>query len=715
MKNAPSSLQSTATAWAGLTSNGRNGPADPQPLPEVNPTFPGFPQDASARSAKCETGHNCSQQRSGSSSSSSKQKPITTRAGRRPASHARATRKGAIGASPDPAQPFSHQDTHNCPATRRDHHAKYHFEEPVATPGLPTRRRHPTTHCMPPRKRKAPAAVQDDREREASPRPSDDSAQEDDFGPDGQPRGSMPFFNVTYTTHRASPLHIGSEPLSPARLQTLSRRLRDTLVGDVVRGVQVGLASGGDDGSLGRTGVLESVEWRWVRWNDLLGITDDDDEGLDSREGSQDLGTADHDTSSRRRTSNGRRALCLELKYENAYFTASLLPTLDPGGPPKVLPWDPTSNTTEDAPMLSRNFLHLPLLLLRMPASLRSVVCDFLASNFDCRISPLHLGTRSLVHMWESWLTSNRTSKGGAKVTKDVVLTLGFHLEHLDNPPTPAEQPPKDSDTMQVDDEDKDPSPPQPVPHGLRSIDVIIPAPHVARFVRAGRNIEASSIDAQQQPASIIGKRKRGAKPAPSVFSSGPLEPGWHPERLDSLARLRRKLAGNKSEEGWNWRSTSQQTNTDDDNENTSATTRSTTTNPQQQPFTEAVAAYLSSHLALDLFHPAVRITKVACGGFVAAESGRLKIFTPLSTASSLPLRAAQRLVADLAGKAASGGVLATTTRTTAGRTEQGGGQAAEPGGGGGPWSEAAVRLAELAAAATKKRSPARGSANVEI
>ncbi|KAH7035948.1 kinetochore complex Sim4 subunit Fta1-domain-containing protein [Microdochium trichocladiopsis] len=556
---------------------------------------------------------------------------------------------------------------------------------------------------MPPRKRRA-APTQPEPEQEASPQASDGSDQEDDFGPDGAPRKSMPFFNVTYTTHRASPLHVGSEPLSAARLQTLSRRLRDTLVGDVVRGVQVGLA-GGDDGSLGRAGILESVEWRWVKWGDLIGSPDDDDDDDDehghAREGSLDLGAGGSGTSGRA-SRKSRKALCLELKYENAYFTASLLPSIYTDQSPRALAWDTTGTAAHDATTTSKAFVHLPLLLLRMPAPLRSVVSDFLAGTFDCRISSLHLGTRSLVHMWESWLTTSRIGKGGAKVTKDVVLTLGFHLEQPDDITARTTDPSAtDSiDAMHIDA--KDTTSQQPPPQGLKSIDIILPAPHVARFLRAGRRIQRSNVQAHGLAAT--GKRKRGAKPAPSVFShnTGGTDPTTtSAEHQDRLARLRRKLAGGKSEEGWSWRSAQQTTRKDDDDDedNDTPTDQPKSQQQQQQPFTEAVAAYLSTHLALDMFHPAVRIIKIACGGFVAAESGRLKVFEPLSSSpsSSLGGRAAERLVADLARKAASGGggsvVGADGTTTEGGKDGQGQQQ--------GPWSQAALRIAELAAAAT--------------
>ncbi|KAK0710642.1 hypothetical protein B0H67DRAFT_262869 [Lasiosphaeris hirsuta] len=47
-----------------------------------------------------------------------------------------------------------------------------------------------------------------------------------------------------------SRLHVGRSPLDAQRLQALAQRLRDTLVGDVVRGVEVGLD--GEDHVMGR-------------------------------------------------------------------------------------------------------------------------------------------------------------------------------------------------------------------------------------------------------------------------------------------------------------------------------------------------------------------------------------------------------------------------------------------------------------------------------
>ena len=39
----------------------------------------------------------------------------------------------------------------------------------------------------------------------------------------------------------------------------------------------------------------------------------------------------------------------------------------------------------------------------------------------------------------------------------------------------------------------------------------------------------------------------------------------------------------------------------------------------------EALAHHLDHHMALNLFHPGVRVTQVSCGGFVLSQS-RIKV-----------------------------------------------------------------------------------------
>lgn len=52
-------------------------------------------------------------------------------------------------------------------------------------------------------------------------------------------------------------------------------------------------------------------------------------------------------------------------------------------------------------------------------------------------------------------------------------------------------------------------------------------------------------------------------------------------------------------------------------------------------PFTSAISTYLQKHLALDLSHPKVQITKVTCGSFVLSLD-RLKLFAPADSDVSI-------------------------------------------------------------------------------
>ncbi|KAI1332362.1 kinetochore complex Sim4 subunit Fta1-domain-containing protein [Xylariaceae sp. FL0255] len=398
------------------------------------------------------------------------------------------------------------------------------------------------------------------------PEPRDDDgsnhSDQDNDDHSSDPEGgeaTLRFYNTTFSTFRVSPLYVGKEPLSTARLETLSRRLRDTLVGDVVRGVQVALEP--SDGTLGRTGALEKVEWRWRSVQSLLAIP--------SRKAS-----SDQDNRAQRK----KRALCLRLIYENVSFSALLLPSLDDAtddndvgdnGPSWT--WG-NANTNQkdgddDGSLGKKAFIHLPLLLTRMPTPLKSVITEFLSTNFDCRVSPLHIGTRTLIRSWERWVAN----VGHRSLTKDVALTLGFHIEQ------PADMANKGSQNASGANE---------LPQGLRSIDVVIPADEVRRFLRAGNT------------------RKRPAE-------------GNEAEGFKQRER-RRKLAGGRDEEGWAWRYDG------------------TDGQPQQegevetikQPFTEALARYLQQHLALDMFHPGVRVLRVTCDAFALSE-GRVKVFAP--------------------------------------------------------------------------------------
>ncbi|KAL2264203.1 hypothetical protein VTK26DRAFT_479 [Humicola hyalothermophila] len=414
---------------------------------------------------------------------------------------------------------------------------------------MPRRRRqnHPASSASP----EPAGSPQSDREQSFT---DDDPNLDDDASP-------LPFYNTTFSAHRVSPLYLGAEPLTPNRLLVLAQRLRDRLVGDVVRGVEVGLGPEAEGSAMSRAGALERVEMRWVSVAGVLGMSREEWEGL----GEGDL-----------------KALHIALRYEMAACTALLLPSpagegmagFGDGAQTRFSVGVAASGTGPGEQTVdSARFLSLPLLLLRMPTPLKAVIGDFLSTTFDCRVSPMRLGTRSLVGSWEAWIRSAGVPARGP-LAKDMVLSLGFHVPTPPDTPTSGEAQPEegqDSPTSQQ--------------LGLRSIDVIIPAAELRRFVAAGKRLEAISQNKRHLSAQW----------------------GW-----ENDLRKRRRLAGRLYEEGWEWRTASL-----DGNEL-----------EMPQPFTEALACYLKEHMALDMFHPSVRVVKIACGGFVMSET-RLKLFTP--------------------------------------------------------------------------------------
>ena len=369
-----------------------------------------------------------------------------------------------------------------------------------------------------------------------------------------------PFFNTTFSTHRVSPLYIGPRQLDTARLDELAGRLRDTLVGDVVRGVQISLEA--TETPVGQVGPLRAVQIQWFRAGDVLGDEAPKPMPRGARKGKQRAGRSDTVSDA------SQQGLWIHVRHENAAYNALLLPSAGKEGPTtKATGWavQPLGTNGRTRPD-EKHFIHLPLLLLRMPQALKGVISEWLATNFDCRVGRVVLGTRTLVNVWEAWVRDMGLSSKGP----DFVVTLAFHL--------PAEarvdQAGSDSeDDLNKEEEDEEAHPAEP---GLRSIDVTINPQDLRRFVRAG-----ASLPPARKPTTT---------------------PSW-----TSDPRERRRLAGGNTDDGWTWRSA------DDFSP------------AEEQPFTEALGRYLAHHLALDMFHPGVRIVQISCGGFVLAQS-RLKI-----------------------------------------------------------------------------------------
>lgn len=364
-----------------------------------------------------------------------------------------------------------------------------------------------------------------------------------------------PFFSTTFSTHRVSPLYVGRQQLDTSRLDQLAHRLRDTLVGDVVRGIQIGLES--TDTPAGQVGTLRSVKIRWFHAQRLL------DRDLYFTE--QDGGAGLTDAVMRqwnRLPETHKRGLWIEIRHENAAYVALLLP----GHPGSVR--DRRSGTngwamqSDGKPLETRidqdQFVHLPLLLLRMPQALKVVIGDWISTTFDCRVSKLNLGTRTLVSVWEDWIkTAGLPGKG-----PDFSVSLAFNAPIAKKERSGAQESEEESDH---DGMSTDP--------GLRGMDITIAPQDLRRFFRRG-----------EQSDELYRSN-----------SSGPWE---------NDMRERRRLAGGNADDGWGWR-TSQE--------------------PDDHPFTEALARYLDHHLALNMFHPSVRVVQISCGGFMLAQS-RLKI-----------------------------------------------------------------------------------------
>lgn len=391
-------------------------------------------------------------------------------------------------------------------------------------------------------------------------------------------------------------------------MQALSNRLREFLVGDIVRGVNVGLDRPADEGAMSKAGALETVTISWLAPHEpeadpSLARPDQSSDG-------QAAETPRLGTSTRLRLLPVRtKGIQISMQYEHAECEALLLPSSEDVAHPLEdvmaavervpLASDPLINFAPGKLLKNDpNFLHLPLLLMRMPAHLKASVFSFLSHTFDCRVSSLNLGTRSLVRALEKW-TGGMSAETHLDAVKDVVLTLGFYYptvmrcQQQRQPHKEQHQPRDMGQNTQMDyREEDDAAGASESALGVKSIDIIIPGANLVRFVTAGK---AHEVAKDASAGQTRGRRKR----------AGAQDRDTHAEAK------RRRLGGDKDEEGWTWRQRP------DTSENPGSS---------RQPFTDALAQYVLQHLALDMFHPAVRISKVACGGFVLSE-GRVKFF----------------------------------------------------------------------------------------
>jgi hypothetical protein len=216
-----------------------------------------------------------------------------------------------------------------------------------------------------------------------------------------------PLFNTTFTLHRVSPLYVGDQPLDNSNLREHAQRFRDILVGDVLRGVRVGLGS--EDDSLARVGVLQTVTWQILRVDERL------------LEDSSDIGSG-----ASQANAENSSGIILEVNYEKATYTAILL---------RATVEDEIEDSIIQPARDKGGFLRLPLLLTRMPLPLRETFIQYMSRTFDTRLSPLRLDGKYLTAAFEKFVSdsvaedhTDHPQDTLQKTVKETQLSIAFDV-----------------------------------------------------------------------------------------------------------------------------------------------------------------------------------------------------------------------------------------------------------------------------------------------
>ncbi|KAI1007182.1 hypothetical protein K3495_g1043 [Podosphaera aphanis] len=204
----------------------------------------------------------------------------------------------------------------------------------------------------------------------------------------------LPLFEGTFALYRVSPLFTGdATPPSNASLIEHAQRLREILAKHY-------MYTGPQRTFRHSVGALDSLTWET--------LPDEEARGSTVAEGRSDV-----------------RGILLTISYEKMSFWAILLQEHDDD---KVATRDGTVE----------GFHHYPLLLLRMPATVRLLFTKFLEKTFDTRISSLHLSSKDLMAVFERYVGDLSSVDAGAHIAgatqhetlspliKDAVITLGF-------------------------------------------------------------------------------------------------------------------------------------------------------------------------------------------------------------------------------------------------------------------------------------------------
>lgn len=203
-----------------------------------------------------------------------------------------------------------------------------------------------------------------------------------------------PLYNRTYQLYRVSPLHHGDTPLlDDKNLRTHAKRLKEQLKGDSVRGVQVDFETAQDTA---KRGPLEECVWETIG---------NDDAWIDRHAQSVE---PDASQVIAALTPERARGIDITLEYERQSCNALLL--RDP-----------------DATSSPAGFTSLPLLLVKMPGSIRHIFLDYLRTAFDAHVAPLRLPSAFITASLETYF-KRLSSSTSTQTIQDVIRQLNVQL-----------------------------------------------------------------------------------------------------------------------------------------------------------------------------------------------------------------------------------------------------------------------------------------------
>lgn len=209
-------------------------------------------------------------------------------------------------------------------------------------------------------------------------------------------------YDTTFSLYRVSPLYTGnSAPLDNRQLSFHARQFQEILEGEVLRGVQVRTATEKD--LIFLNGPLKSVDWS-VFHEEYIFFQDNQ-----------------HAT-----TEGDNRVMMLTVSFDKVVYRAIFLQHIDRNG--------------VGAGKSQAGFHHFPLLLLKMPTSIRKIFMEYVATEFDARLSSLVLSQKCLTNAFERYIAKlyNYDSDDASKdlgigsnlsnIIKDTFVRIGFDL-----------------------------------------------------------------------------------------------------------------------------------------------------------------------------------------------------------------------------------------------------------------------------------------------